>query len=289
MLPTRRAISAASRQLAGRSFRPIQSPARLYSTETATPTTEQPAAPATPAAPAPPTKTFTPTTTSSSTPKYVKPAPKAAKPAMAASIAYEDVVYRPKDTAFEDAKEGSEEKDAATVDWARSFYGISAKPVSEKQFKFLVQPVEEKDIEVKPDGVIYLPEIKYRRRLNEAFGPMGWGLIPKGEAIVSDTIVTREYALIVGGRFVSQAQGENSYFSSEQLPSAVEGCKSNALMRCCKDLGIASELWDPHFVRWFKKNHMEEVWVEHVTTKKKRLQWYRKGDIDVQYPYKVSK
>lgn len=89
--------------------------------------------------------------------------------------------------------------------------------------------------------------------------------------------------------FVSQAQGENSYFSAEQLPSAVEGCKSNALMRCCKDLGIASELWDPHFVRWFKKNHMEEVWVEHVTTKKKRLQWYRKGDVDVSYPYKVSK
>jgi hypothetical protein len=89
--------------------------------------------------------------------------------------------------------------------------------------------------------------------------------------------------------FVSQAQGENTYFSPEQLPSAVEGCKSNALMRCCKDLGIASELWDPHFVRWFKKNHMEEVWVEHVTTKKKRVQWYRKGDVDVQYPYKVTK
>lgn len=97
------------------------------------------------------------------------------------------------------------------------------------------------------------------------------------------------HQLTVMPRFVSQAQGENSYFSSEQLPSAVEGCKSNALMRCCKDLGIASELWDPHFVRWFKKNYMEEVWVEHITTKKKRLQWYRKGDVDVQYPYKVSK
>lgn len=26
---------------------------------------------------------------------------------------------------------------------------------------------------------------------------------------------------------------------------AMESAKSNALMRCCKDLGVASELWDP--------------------------------------------
>jgi hypothetical protein len=26
---------------------------------------------------------------------------------------------------------------------------------------------------------------------------------------------------------------------------AMEAAKSNALVRCCKDLGIASELWDP--------------------------------------------
>ncbi|KAL7951549.1 mitochondrial genome maintenance MGM101 domain-containing protein [Trichoderma barbatum] len=283
MFPSRRAFSTASRQLACRSFRPVQAPARLYSTETtaATSTTAEPAA-----APAKPTPAANP-------PKYFKPAPKVTKPAIAASTpaaSYSDVVYQAKSIAYEDnARENGQVTDPAAVDWTRSFYGISARPVTEGQFKVLMQPVEEKDIEVKPDGVIYLPEIKYRRRLNEAFGPMGWGLIPKGEAVVGDSIVTREYALIVDGRFVSQAQGENSYFSPDQLPSAVEGCKSNALMRCCKDLGIASELWDPHFVRWFKKNHMEEVWVEHVTTKKKRLQWYRKGDVDVAYPYKVNK
>ncbi|KAG6031981.1 hypothetical protein E4U41_007367 [Claviceps citrina] len=178
---------------------------------------------------------------------------------------------------------------SAGTDWANSFHGIATRPVTEEQFKVLMAPVDVKDIEVKPDGVIYLPEIKYRRRLNETFGPMGWGMIPKGEAVVGSAIVTREYALIVDGRFVSQAQGENGYFSPDQLPSAVEGCKSNALMRCCKDLGIGSELWDPHFVRWFRKVHMEEVWVEHATTKKKRTFWYRKGHVDVAYPYKLSK
>ncbi|RCI17125.1 hypothetical protein L249_2598 [Ophiocordyceps polyrhachis-furcata BCC 54312] len=174
------------------------------------------------------------------------------------------------------------------VDWSKSFRGVSTRPVSEEQFQVLMKPVAESDIEVKPDGVIYLPEIKYRRRLNEAFGPMGWGLIPKGDPVVGQSIVTREYALIVNSRFVSQAQGENPFFGPDSLPSAVEGCKSNALMRCCKDLGIASELWDPQYVRWFKKNNMEEVWVEHTVTKKKRTFWYRKGMVDVAYPYRIS-
>lgn len=86
------------------------------------------------------------------------------------------------------------------VDWSSSFHGISSRPVTPTQFDALMRPLDEQDIEVKPDGIIYLPEIRYRRRLNEAFGPMGWGLIPKGEPVVGDSIVTREYALIVGGR-----------------------------------------------------------------------------------------
>ncbi|KZZ99426.1 mitochondrial genome maintenance protein [Moelleriella libera RCEF 2490] len=175
------------------------------------------------------------------------------------------------------------------IDWSTSFHGIASKPVSPEQYQTLMAPLDIKDIEVKPDGVIYLPEIKYRRRLNEAFRPMGWGMIPKGDPVVGSTIVTREYALIVDGRFVAQAQGENPYFTQDQLPSSVEGCKSNALMRCCKDLGIGSELWDPHFIKSFKKTHMEEVWVEHTTTKKKRTFWYRKGHVDVAYPYKLAK
>lgn len=60
-------------------------------------------------------------------------------------------------------------------------------------------------------------------------------------------------------------------------------------MRCCKDLGIGSELWDPHFIRWFKKTRMEEAWVEHATTKKRRTFWFRKGAVEVIYPYKLTK
>lgn len=89
-------------------------------------------------------------------------------------------------------------------------------------------------------------------------------------------------------RFVAIARGECTYFSEETIPTAGEGCKSNALTRCCKDLGIASELWDPRFIRDFKKQHCEEVWVEHVVSKKRRQIWKLK-DADVTYPFQAVK
>jgi hypothetical protein len=49
--------------------------------------------------------------------------------------------------------------------------------------------------------MIYLPEIKYRRILNKAFGPGGWGLAPRSETNVGPKVVSREYALICLGRY----------------------------------------------------------------------------------------
>ena len=83
---------------------------------------------------------------------------------------------------------------------------------------------------------------------------------------------------------MSVARGEQEYFDPSGIPTATEACKSNALMRCCKDLGIASELWsveianprvipdvsrDPSFIRTFKTKHCAEAFVEHQVTKKK--------------------
>ncbi|OBT42172.1 hypothetical protein VE00_06828 [Pseudogymnoascus sp. WSF 3629] len=174
------------------------------------------------------------------------------------------------------------------VDWAKSFHGLSAQPFSKEAADILLAEIPTDDVEVKPDGIVYLPEIKYRRILNRAFGPGGWGLAPRGETIVTPKSITREYALVAHGRLVSVSRGEQAYFSPEGIPTATEGCKSNALMRCCKDLGVASELWDPRFIRRFMKEHAKQIWVEHVPTKKKKQLWYRKDD-EPRYPYKESK
>lgn len=88
------------------------------------------------------------------------------------------------------------------VDWTRSFHGLSSQAFCKEAADILLAPIPFDDVEVKPDGIIYLPEIKYRRILNKAFGPGGWGLAPRGETIVTSKSVTREYALVANGRFV---------------------------------------------------------------------------------------
>lgn len=60
-------------------------------------------------------------------------------------------------------------------------------------------------------------------------------------------------------------------------------------MRCCKDLGIASELWDPVFIRKFMASHSKQVWVEHVVNKKRKLIVMRKDVTSVAYPFKEVK
>ena len=89
------------------------------------------------------------------------------------------------------------------IDWTRSYHGLGSVTFTPEQSEILLGPLAQDDIEVKPDGIIYLPEIKYRRILNKAFGPGGWGLAPRGESIVTGKIVTREYGLIVQGRYAS--------------------------------------------------------------------------------------
>ncbi|KAN0064014.1 hypothetical protein ACQY0O_003620 [Thecaphora frezii] len=172
-------------------------------------------------------------------------------------------------------------------EWGTSFSGLGEKSFSREAVDVLNAPINEEDIEIKPDGLIYLPEIKYRRILNKAFGPGGWGMAPRSETNVGQGIVSREWVLICQGRFVATARGEQDFFKPSGVPTASEGAKSNALMRCCKDLGISSELWDPRFIRQFKKKHCVEVWCSDTTGKKKKL-WRRKDDPPFEYPWKET-
>ena len=48
---------------------------------------------------------------------------------------------------------------------------LAANPFPDNVIKVLSNPIDPLDVEVKPDGILYVPEIKYRRLLMQAFGP----------------------------------------------------------------------------------------------------------------------
>lgn len=93
-----------------------------------------------------------------------------------------------------------DEGDPNQVDWSRSFHGLGNQAFPKEAADVLLAPIDPNIVEIKPDGIVYLPEIHYRKILNRAFGPGAWGLAPRGETIVTDKAVTREYALIAHGR-----------------------------------------------------------------------------------------
>jgi hypothetical protein len=131
---------------------------------------------------------------------------------------------------------------------------VSSEPFSPEVQLVLSEALNPAEVEIKPDGICYLPEIRYRKTLFRAFGPGGWCMVPRGPHSQNGNVLSREYALICHGRFISQARGSTSIASFSNAALASEAVRSNALMRCCKDLGIASELWDAGFIQAWKEN-----------------------------------
>ena len=151
------------------------------------------------------------------------------------------------------------------------YEGISILAVTEKQSEILLEPVTISEIEIKPTGEIYMCHIQHRRRLNAAFGIGQWALKPVGNFIKTSKTnygktsqtVCREYALYIAGTFAASAIGEATYIEENQQMTwsdACEATKSNALMRCCKDVGIGLEMWDRKFSEQFKKDNCVQVW-----------------------------
>eukprot|EP01104_Vermistella_antarctica_P001390 TRINITY_DN11434_c0_g1_i1.p2 TRINITY_DN11434_c0_g1~~TRINITY_DN11434_c0_g1_i1.p2 ORF type:complete len:295 (-),score=61.04 TRINITY_DN11434_c0_g1_i1:505-1353(-) len=178
---------------------------------------------------------------------------------------------------------------------------LSTSPFPAEVINIISAPVNPDEVEIKPDGLIYMPAVTHRRILNQAFGPGAWCLVALGDATVKSMptsqgtaaadnrrIMMREFALFAHGRFVSQAIGEQVFYTGSNMTegSAVEAARSNSLVRCCKDLGIGSDMWEPTFQREWKEKYAQEVWVEHQRTADKRKFWRRKTAPAFSFPWK---
>jgi hypothetical protein len=140
----------------------------------------------------------------------------------------------------------------------RGFEGAAIEPFPEAARKVLAEPPDPRDVEIKPDGIVFLPGVAYRRILTRAFGAGGWSILPRSPARVMGNIVIYHGALVCLGRFVAEAVGECFYRENNpnmSYASCVEGAKTDALSRCCKDLGIATDLWDANWREEWKAKY----------------------------------
>jgi hypothetical protein len=132
--------------------------------------------------------------------------------------------------------------------------------ITDKQRDILFAPVREEDVEIRPDGLVYLPWMEYVSRLRDAFG-ISWAIIPKDMPKFEGNHIFWSFYLMIQGKLAGFAIGEQQYHPSNATMTygdAIEGAKSNALMRLCKGLGISLELWKPSFVRGWKEKYAEE-------------------------------
>lgn len=124
----------------------------------------------------------------------------------------------------------------------------------------LWEPVNDEDVEIRPDGLIYVPWTVYAGRLSKAF-PLQWGLVPQGMPKVHGNFVVWGFWLVIRGVLCGFAIGEQAYQPNNSRMTwtdAVEGAKSNALMRLCKGVGLFPELWTPSYIREWKPKYAEQ-------------------------------
>lgn len=143
------------------------------------------------------------------------------------------------------------------------------------QQKILFAPTDPDTVEIRPDGLIYLPWEEYARRLTEAF-PANWALIPQGlpKFRKDESLVVWGAWLVIDGHLMGFAIGEVNYQPTNRTMSwgdACEGALSNALMRNCKRIGMHLDLWTPRFNRAWRDNYAEQY-----RDDKGRMVWRRR-------------
>lgn len=165
------------------------------------------------------------------------------------------------------------------------FDGGGMAPFSERICQILAAPVDHDAVEIKPDGIVFLPGIEWTRQLTRAFGAGGWCIMPRSPArtLRDNNIVTYHGVLVCHGRYVAEAVGECAYYANNPTMSyatALEGAKTDAIGRCCKGLSMFSELWDKAFIEKWKAKYAEQYegvkWNGKTQKEERKKMWRRK-------------
>lgn len=157
--------------------------------------------------------------------------------------------------------------------------GLVEVKLTEKEEAILARNVNPGDIRVKPDGIAYLSHPTYTRWFNEAFGRLGWTMVPVAKPSINGGTVTCPYVLYIHGKPAAFAVGEQDYSASNSRQSygdAFEATVASGLRRCAKRLGVGLELWDKPYMAEYLAEECVLVQVQGKNGVER--QWRRKAD-----------
>lgn len=149
----------------------------------------------------------------------------------------------------------------AAPQYAQGFEGMASAPFPDDVRAVLAETPAHEDVQIKPDGIVFMPGVWWRRQLTRAFGAGGWALAPRGPTRTVGNGVEYHGALYCLGRWVAEATGgcESNYMSHADM---VESARTDCLSKCCKDLGMASELWEKDWREAWQREYAEKYTVQ---------------------------
>jgi hypothetical protein len=161
--------------------------------------------------------------------------------------------------------------------------GLVEVKLKKREEEVLARPVNVDDVLIKPTGQPYLSHPTYTRWFNEAFGRLGWSIVPVAKPNITQpdergrATITQPYVLYIHGQPVAFAMGEQEYHTTNQEQTygdALEATVASGLRRCAKRLGVGLELWDKRFLNRFIAERCVKVWIDGDT----RPRWRRADD-----------
>ena len=154
----------------------------------------------------------------------------------------------------------------------------------------LSRPIDPTRVLIKPTGQPYLPHAEYTKWFVDAFGRLGWAMVPCAKPLTSGSSVVCPYLLHIHGKPAAFAIGEQDYYGGaggnreQTYGDALEATVASALRRCAKRLGVGLELWDKRWCNEFIAEYGVRVRVTksfkngNTWEKKAAWAWRRKDD-----------
>jgi hypothetical protein len=188
--------------------------------------------------------------------------------------------YRPdSDTAgaLPDGTGALQPRQAPEVPQLAWWQGAGELQLSPEQQKILWQEVDAEAVQIRPDGIVYLPWAKVWRVILTAFAPHVPALVWLGNPKPEDGSICLHIVMTVGGQFVGEAVGACPWVKSNpnmNWASCVEGAVSDAVVKISKRLGMFQELWSVPWVNAWRAEHAMRVF----RSQSRKLAWRRIDD-----------